>query len=200
MCRCDCGNTVVVDTRFLNRGHTKSCGCLQRDRAKENAVDMTGFENEGVIVLSRYGSDSQQVALWNCQCKYCGSIFVSRGSAIRNGAASSCGCVHSKNERNISKILIDNGIDFKREYTFPDLVGMGGKRLRFDFAIMRNGKLDHLIEFNGSQHYEKPSGSWGSEYDTLIVHDKMKKDYCEKKGIRLITLKFDDDYCINDLI
>ena len=27
LCKCDCGNTTVVPTAYLNNGHTKSCGC-----------------------------------------------------------------------------------------------------------------------------------------------------------------------------
>ena len=27
-CKCDCGNYTVTDTNSLNKGHTKSCGCL----------------------------------------------------------------------------------------------------------------------------------------------------------------------------
>lgn len=33
LCKCICGNTVLVDTFKLISGHTKSCGCLQRERA-----------------------------------------------------------------------------------------------------------------------------------------------------------------------
>lgn len=28
LCRCDCGNEIVVATRKLRNGHTKSCGCM----------------------------------------------------------------------------------------------------------------------------------------------------------------------------
>ena len=34
-CICDCGTIVIVDTAKLTTGHTKSCGCLQVDRAAE---------------------------------------------------------------------------------------------------------------------------------------------------------------------
>ena len=38
LCRCDCGNTAtVLNYNLLNR-HTLSCGCLQRERAKESAT------------------------------------------------------------------------------------------------------------------------------------------------------------------
>lgn len=34
LCRCDCGNEIVVYGRYLRGGNTKSCGCYHRERAK----------------------------------------------------------------------------------------------------------------------------------------------------------------------
>ena len=34
-CKCDCGNEVIVHGSSLRSGHTKSCGCYNRDKAKE---------------------------------------------------------------------------------------------------------------------------------------------------------------------
>ena len=34
-CLCDCGNIFKVNGRALRRGHTKSCGCLQRETASK---------------------------------------------------------------------------------------------------------------------------------------------------------------------
>lgn len=34
-CVCECGNEVIALHRDVKRGHTKSCGCLQRERAKK---------------------------------------------------------------------------------------------------------------------------------------------------------------------
>lgn len=31
LCRCDCGNTIVIQGGSLRRGSTKSCGCLKKD-------------------------------------------------------------------------------------------------------------------------------------------------------------------------
>lgn len=42
-CKCDCGNIVFATTTYLKTGHTKSCGCLNKEEAskrlkKENFV------------------------------------------------------------------------------------------------------------------------------------------------------------------
>lgn len=34
-CLCDCGNNTTVTSRDLVSGHTRSCGCLQKDRVHE---------------------------------------------------------------------------------------------------------------------------------------------------------------------
>lgn len=35
-CKCDCGNIVLATTTYLKTGHTKSCGCLAREKASNN--------------------------------------------------------------------------------------------------------------------------------------------------------------------
>ena len=37
-CVCDCGNTVYVSSRDLITGHTKSCGCIQKDAVKKSRL------------------------------------------------------------------------------------------------------------------------------------------------------------------
>lgn len=199
-CKCDCGNEVIVDTRNLNSGHTQSCGCLQKQKASLNTVDMTGFENDGIKVLSKAKSDEKGYAYWNCICKICGKQFVTAGYHIREGKIKSCGCIHSYNEQKITKILLENNIEFSTQYTFPNLKGINGGILRFDFAIFKNGKLSHLIEYNGLQHYEKPQGKWGLEYETLIENDKRKIEYCKNNNIELRIIKYNQSYDLKDLI
>lgn len=199
-CKCKCGNEVDVDTRNLNSGHTKSCGCLQKEKGSQNTKDMLGYEDENIKVIERADSDEQQTAKWKCLCKHCGKIFITRGSTIRNGATRSCGCVHSYNEKQITEMLLKNNIEFSTQYTFPDLIGVNGGKLRFDFAILKDGKLSHLIEYNGKQHYEKASGSWGSGYESLIENDARKIQYCKEHNIELRIIKYDEKYSLKDLI
>lgn len=199
-CQCKCGNEVIVDTRNLNSGHTKSCGCYQKEMASKNTVDMNNYEDDNFKVLEQVQSSSQGVAQWKCLCKHCGNIFITKGTNIRSNIIHSCGCVHSLGEQKIIKMLTDEKCEFSTQYTFPDLLGVGGRRLRFDFAIFLNGKLNRLIEFNGLQHYIRPDGKWGEEWDNLIENDKRKQEYCKKHGIDLKIIKYNEDFDINDLI
>lgn len=199
-CKCKCGAELDVDTRNLNSGHTKSCGCLQRERASNNTFDMSNYETEGLKVISRDGSDEQGVALWKTLCKHCGNIFTTRGSSIRAGYVKSCGCVHSLGEQNITKLFLENNIEFSTQYTFPDLVGVNGGKLRFDFAVFKDQKLSHLLEYNGEQHYNRAEGSWSEGYETLIANDERKKQYCQEKGIGLKIIPYNQKYTLEDLI
>lgn len=40
LCRCDCNNKneIIVSGNHLKSGHTKSCGCLHKEKAKINAI------------------------------------------------------------------------------------------------------------------------------------------------------------------
>ena len=121
--------------------------------------------------------------------------------SIRAGYIKSCGCVHSLNEQNITKLLQDNNIEFATQYTFPDLFGLNGGHLRFDFAVFNNNhELSHLIEYNGQQHYIQPDGDWGNNFETMTQHDKLKQEYCQKHNIRLIIIPFDMKYSLEDLL
>ena len=53
ICECECGNKTEVQQGNLLSGHTTSCGCLQKQKASLNTVDMTGYENNGIKVLSK---------------------------------------------------------------------------------------------------------------------------------------------------
>ena len=69
----------------------------------------------------------------------------------------------SRGEIKIHEILVQAGLVFKEEYTFPDLVSSNGRPLRFDFAVFDDeGNIDFIIEYQGRQHYE-PSQKFGGK-------------------------------------
>ncbi len=38
-CRCDCGNEIITTSSSLRSGHTKSCGCYSKEKAKETCIN-----------------------------------------------------------------------------------------------------------------------------------------------------------------
>jgi len=44
-CRCQCGTEVVVMGKSLRRGNTKSCGCLNRETARDRAIERNRTNN-----------------------------------------------------------------------------------------------------------------------------------------------------------
>lgn len=197
LCECECGRETIVDTRNLIGGHTRSCGCLRY--TSKNVTDMTDYEDDNIKVIARSGTIGG-IAAWDCVCKHCGRTFRTRGSNIRFGYTTSCGCTRSINEKNIASILMDNDVEFETQYTFPDLIGVGGRPLKFDFAIFENGSLKRLIEFNGKQHYERAGGSWGEQHAVIVENDYRKVKYCARNDIDLKIIRYDDDYDLNDLL
>ena len=41
VCQCECGNITEVTTSHLRSGHTKSCGCLQKERALGVSISLS---------------------------------------------------------------------------------------------------------------------------------------------------------------
>ena len=73
LCKCDCGNEKIVSTKYLVGGNTKSCGCLQLESLRNNAV-------KAYTARRKYFG-----------CKYCGS-----NNHYANGL---CNCCYQKYRR-----------------------------------------------------------------------------------------------------
>lgn len=101
----------------------------------------------------------------------------------------------SRGEIKIHEILEFAGLDFKEEYSFPDLLSNARNPLRFDFAIFDdNGDLDFLIEYQGIQHYEAKSKFGG--YQGLRkqqFNDMKKREYCKNHNITLVIIPYWDE-------
>lgn len=105
----------------------------------------------------------------------------------------------SRGEIKICEVLEKAELNFKEEYSFPDLISIRGKCLRFDFAVFDDsGELDFLIEYQGIQHYE-PKSKFGG-YSGLKLqqfYDMEKREYCKKNNLKLIIIPYWDEGKIN---
>lgn len=92
LCKCDCGNTTIVDGYSLKRGHTKSCGCLisesATERGREKLIDNIGERFGRLTVISVDESDHKKRI---CKCD-CGNIITVAKSNLTSGHTKSCGC------------------------------------------------------------------------------------------------------------
>ncbi len=195
-CQCDCGNFVSIRSDKLKKGITQSCGCLSKEiHSQISLKDLSNQKFGRLLVIERDTSKpmgKECFAYWKCQCD-CGNLVSVRGDHLRNGTTQSCGCLNSTGEEKITNILQKNNVNYKTQYTFPDLTGKNNSLLRFDFALLNNKNVPFcLIEYQGQQHY-KP---WGNEpierFQLRQEYDVKKEKYCNKNGIPLVIIKFSD--------
>ena len=191
-CICKCGNITEVIGAHLKNGHTKSCGCYSKEISEK--INTKIIENGSVFgnltvlnILQEKQNGKRRTRLYECRC-ICGNKIVVDRAHLIEGNTTSCGCIKSKGELEITNLLIKNNINFKKEYSFNDLFYKN--KLRFDFAIFKNNNLIKLIEFQGIQHYKK-IGFAKDNYEERIKRDELKREYCKTNDIELIEVKYD---------
>lgn len=195
LCKClNCGNYVIVNSHNLRSGHTQSCGCLVSQNLRQ---DLTGKTFNNLKVIS-YDKSVNENPYWRVKCLKCGRKYSVDGYALKKQF--SCGCVKSPGETKIADILLKSGIDFKQQFTFEDLHGVGGNKLRFDFAIYQDGVLSHLVEMQGVQHYYNVFNIDSDKYNKQLERDKKKREYCAEHDIPLIEIKYDEDIALEKLL
>lgn len=89
-CRCDCGGLIMLDTRSLQRGAVRDCGCLAKP--KPGCRDITGLRfgkltAEYPVEGGKYGR-----TLWHCRCD-CGGEVDAPLQQLTAGYRKSCGCL-----------------------------------------------------------------------------------------------------------
>ena len=118
LCKCDCGNEIIVRTSDLMSNHTSSCGCLKSEINREKAKAMIKVRrqfspseatahriwlthyNDGNISFEKFKSLSQE------KCYYCGNLPSNKSNAF----------IYVKNTSDFSKLngeYVYNGLDRK---------------------------------------------------------------------------------------
>lgn len=190
-CLCSCGKESFVRTDNLTSGTSKTCG-----HSKTDIKDLSG-KQFGYWTVLEMAPRTEQHIYWICRCK-CGTVKKVRGDGLTSNKSRSCGCKNvSYGADLIEKLLIENNVIFQKEYCFPDLLSPIGKPLRFDFAILNNGEIAYLIEFDGELHYQARidfDGEAGLQYRQKC--DDIKNRFCQNNNLSLIRFPF---YEINNL-
>lgn len=190
----------VRPSHFLGGTRCPKCaGCNLKtdDEFRKQVYDLVGDE---YIFLEKYINRATKL---QCLHTVCNNIWGITPQNFLNVNVRCPLCNSSKGEQEIRKHLqCNNGISFKHEYSFDDLLGVGGELLRFDFAIFdKDINLLFLVEYDGEHHY-RPIDFKGrgekyaeEEFKTIQIHDKYKNNYCIKNSISLLRIpytNFDD--------
>lgn len=186
-CQCDCGNITIVRGAYLRNGHTISCGCERVLSRGQQITPMIGKKFGKLTVLSRVedyiSPQGQKQPKYHCLCD-CGNTVNIVAQSLKNGATQSCGCITTSiGENNIQQILLENNIEFIREYKFSDL-----SLLRYDFYLPN---YNRLIEFDGRQHSD-PSSLWDDKesFENRKHRDQLKNDYAKSHNIDLVRIPY----------
>ena len=92
LCKCDCGQKIIVKTGYLTNGDTKSCGCKKGDGGKQKLHNIIGEKYGRLLVISRTENNKYNKPTWECLCD-CGNIIIVNGNLLKNKNTQSCGCL-----------------------------------------------------------------------------------------------------------
>lgn len=90
-CVCDCGNTIQLDKRTLQRGTVTDCGCITKIRPGQR--DVTGVKFGMLTAQYCTGKkDKSGAYYWHCTCD-CGGEVDASLHQLQAGYRRSCGCL-----------------------------------------------------------------------------------------------------------
>lgn len=195
-CQCQCQNKTIVykTSNVLQRKNSfPSCGCIVNElisQARKNRAENLIGQRFGKLIPKEKMNIDKPGVWWRCQCDCGNNSFITTTHHLKSGNTKSCGCLKSIGEYNIQQLLIKNKIPFIKEKIFNDFkyknsIGMP----RFDFYLTDNNRL---IEFDGSQHYNKTNLNWEENInlEERQKRDKEKNQYALDHNIPLVRIPY----------
>ena len=199
-CICDCGEEKDVASTDLVQNKTHSCGKCGY-QAEMTSKDLLGQIFGRLTVIEKTNNRSSNGSIiWKCQCE-CGNIVEIPTNALTSAHTMSCGCLQSKGEYDITKLLNAHQIPYEPQKKFascrfPDT----NAQAKFDFYISED---NYLIEYDGQQHFY-PIDHFGGDKQFVIQQqrDEYKNQWCKENNIPLIRIPYTklDTLCIEDLM
>ena len=97
LCLCTCGNEIVTTGDQLQAGHTTSCGCAKRERARLLRLKPKPQPGDrfGRLTVVEFLADSPTHPHVRCRCD-CGNVSAPTWGALTKGATQSCGCLRNE--------------------------------------------------------------------------------------------------------
>lgn len=206
--RCRCGKEFTRTFDSFKKGKFRLCGeCAIKEKAKtkRNYVNVEGYRtpiDEVISLLNsinceyidRYTKEGTRSTIIKFRCEEHGIQEVYWTNLKKRKSCPMCQEYNKQNSRlskGVEKYLIDNDIEYIKEYKFDDCVDK--RKLPFDFYLP---KYNTCLEVQGRQHYELAFFGGATEEQAkeklayTQYHDKIKKEYCNNNNIDLIEIPY----------
>lgn len=119
-CICDCGSVVIIRSDSLVHGNTKSCGCMQKEKARElvlkrnykhglvgtriyriwhhmkercldqSCKDFVNYGGRGINICTEWKNDFNQFYIWSMQNGYSDILTIDRMNNDGDYTPSNC--------------------------------------------------------------------------------------------------------------
>lgn len=197
-CQCDCGNEFNARKDNIKSGHTSSCGC-KSSRIGKNLLHQKF--NHLLVIEKTNKRDSAGSIIWKCKCDCSDNSFIEVDThSLMSGATQSCGCMISKGEELIAKLLSANNIPFEKQKTFDTCrYPESNYCAKFDFYVNNQ----YIIEFDGIQHFQPIAFfNQATSHLSLVQKDAYKTQWCCDNNIPIIRIPYTklNDLTIADLL
>ena len=185
---CVCGNVWSANpSNLLNGSHcpvcvSKEAGVRHRKTDENFKAEVYKYYGDTLTVLGTYQRATEMI---DVRCNICGNVFSNYAGSfcVRHVACPICKMY--KGERKIYDYLINHGILFERQKMFPELLGIRGGQLSYDFYVP---DYNLLIEYQGNFHDGTANYDKSFYFETQQEHDKRKREYARDNKIELLEI------------
>jgi len=173
LCKCDCGNEIIVRYSSLSGGHTKSCGCLQKEtqaqrlfkhgdsrtrlyrtyqniKARcycESATEYEHYGGRGIRVCNAWINDYMQFKNWSLSHGYKPRLTIDRVNVNDDYTPENCRWVSMKEQsenKRTSHIIPLKG----KDYTLSQLVSITDiKRGNWYYRLQQGWDAEQIIKY-----------------------------------------------------
>ena len=191
-----CGKVYKITPSLLLKG-IRCSDCfggikLTNEQFLKKLKDKCG---DDFIPLDEYNTAITKMRFFHKKCE---REFVATSNAIFSGNGCSF-CAQSKGERRIVSLLDSVGVEYISEYR--DERCRHKYTLPFDLAVIKDGDIRLLIEYDGQQHFDKNHFKGDSKtFKKIQLRDGIKNKFCLDNEIPLLRIPYWDFDSIEHIV